>query len=192
MGTLLVAEPLDADTLQGCREDDVEAQRRVFDLFKDRVFSIAVDFLKGDEAAATDVSQEVFVKVFRGIRSFREDARFTTWLYRIVVNACKDELRRRRRFLLFANFPERLHPISDPPESEDVDSRIRAALGRLSPKLRMVVLLRYFEDLSYDEIASTVGVSAGTVASRLNRAHKFLGRELASLRRERFPHESSK
>ena len=180
MGIRLVA-PNDsgADILEGCRNGDREAQRRVFERHKDRVFSVALGFLKGDHAAAEDVTQEVFVKVFRAAKTFRQDARLSTWLHRITVNACMDELRRRKRVLLFGDVPPGLEGQVGPDESEELDVRLQAALDRMSPKLRMVVLLRHFNDLSYAEIAHALKVTSGTVASRLNRAHKFLARELA-------------
>ena len=142
------------------------------------MFSVALGFLNGDQAAAEDVTQEVFVKVFRAAATFRQDARLSTWLHRITVNACTDELRRRKRLLLFAEVPPQLEGRVGPEEPEEVDPRLQAALQGLSPKLRMVVLLRHFNDLSYDEIADALNVTSGTVASRLNRAHRFLAREL--------------
>ncbi len=175
----------DASILEGCRNGDPDAQRRVFEQHKDRVFSIALNYLEGDHAAAEDVTQEVFVKVFRAARTFRHDARISTWLYRITANACRDELRRRRRILLFGDVPTNLETSVDPDEPLEVDAKLKAALGRLSPKLRIVVLLRHFDDLSYDEIATALNVTAGTVASRLNRAHKFLAHELAPSNAER-------
>ena len=182
MGTVPVAEPeLDADILEGCRRGDPRAQRAVFERYRDRVYSIALHFLKGEHAAAQDVTQEVFVKVFRAVPSFRADARLSTWLYRIVANACIDELRRRRRLILYGDMPPAIHPRVSAAEPSDLGSDVAAALQRLSPKLRLVVLLRHFDDLSYEEIARALDCSAGTVASRLNRAHAILARELAHL-----------
>ena len=183
MGTVPVAEPeLDADILEGCRRGDPSAQRAVFERYRDRVFSIALHFLKGEHAAAQDVTQEVFVKVFRAAPSFRQDARLSTWLYRIVTNACLDELRRRKRLLLFGNLPPAIHPTAPAAEPHDPDTDVTQAVRRLSPRLRIAVLLRYYDDLSYDEIAQALGVTAGTVASRLSRAHAILARNLAHLR----------
>ncbi len=188
MGTPLVAQPeSDADTLEGCRRGDPEAQRRVFEQYKDRVFSIALNFLKGDEACAQDITQEVFVKVFRAAKSFRQDARLSTWLYRITANACMDEIRKRRRVVLFGDVPPQLDRAVAPHEPAELDADVTAALARLTPKLRIAVLLRHFDDLSYDEIADALDVTAGTVASRLNRAHKFLARELAHLNPDHAP-----
>ncbi|MBI2073291.1 MAG: sigma-70 family RNA polymerase sigma factor [Gemmatimonadetes bacterium] len=183
MGTVLVAEPeLDADILEGCRRGDPQAQRAVFERYRDRVFSIALHFLKGEHAAAQDVTQEVFVKVFRAAPTFRQDARLSTWLYRIVANACLDELRRRRRVLLFGDMPPAIHPVIPAAELKDPDADVTRAVSRLSPRLRIVVLLRYFDDLSYDEIAQALGTTPGTIASRLSRAHAILARDLVHLR----------
>lgn len=178
-----MAQPeLEREVLDGCRRGDPGAQRVLFERYRDRVFSISLHFLKGDEAGAQDATQEVFVKVFRAAATFRQDARFATWLYRVTANVCMDELRRRRRLLLFGDVPPTLHPAVDAAEPVEPDADIARALGRLSPKLRMTVLLRYFEDLSYDQIAEALGVTSGTVASRLNRAHAILANELAHLR----------
>ena len=171
---------LDAHVLEDCRRGDPGAQRRVYDHYRVRVYSIAMHYFRGEDAAAKDVTQEVFVKVFRTIHRFRQDARFSSWLYRIVVNACIDELRRRRRYVLFGDVPRGLETAAAAPAPEvaEVDPDVAAALGRLSPKLRIAVLLRYFDDLSYDEIAAALDTTPGTVASRLNRAHAILAREL--------------
>jgi RNA polymerase sigma-70 factor (ECF subfamily) len=183
MGTRTAAGPeLDAGILEGCRRGDPAAQRHVFERYRDRVHSIATHFLRGDDAAAKDVTQEVFVKVFRAVSSFRGAARLSTWLYRITANACMDELRRRRRVVLFGDVPPGLHPTTAVTEDHSFAADVAEALYRLSPKLRIAVLLRYFEDLSYEEIARALGCTTGTVASRLNRAHAVLSRELAHLR----------
>jgi RNA polymerase sigma-70 factor (ECF subfamily) len=187
MGIQLVAESeIDPSILEGCRQQIGEAQRRLFEHYKDRVFSIALHFLKGDETTAQDVAQDVFVKVFRAAPSFRKDARVSTWLYRIVANTCTDELRRRRRFVPFADFPDEAHRVTSPRETIEHDPDVVRAIHSLSPKLRMAVLLRYYDDLTYDEIAGALGVTQGTVASRLNRAHTQLARKLAHLE----PHHS--
>jgi RNA polymerase sigma-70 factor (ECF subfamily) len=171
----------EAALIAGCRSGTPEAQRAVFDRYRDRVHAIALHFLKGDEAAAQDVSQEVFVRFFKNAPGFRADARLGTYLYRAVANACTDELRRRRRFVFVGDIPEALHPQAAAP-SAGVDPEIQRAVHSLSPKLRLVVLMRYYDDLSYDEIAAALGVTAGTVASRLSRAHEQLARLLGPAR----------
>ena len=172
----------ESELIAACRRGDPAAQRRVFDQYRDRVYTIALRYLKGDDAGAQDVTQDVFVRAFRALPTFRADARLSTWLYRVVVNACLDELRRRRKVLHFGDVPPGLHPAVPPTEPRERDPEVAQALGRLTPKLRMAVLLRHYEDLSYDEMAEALGCSPGTVASRLSRAHAQLARELAHRR----------
>jgi RNA polymerase sigma-70 factor (ECF subfamily) len=157
-----------------CKHGDRCAFQALFEMYRDRVFTIALYHVNGDAAAAEDVVQTVFVKLLRTIGQFRRESEFSTWLYRSVSNACMDEHRRRRRWLPWSNAAEQAYSH----ELDGVDESVRAAVEKLSPKLRMPVLLKYFENMSYEEIASALGCSTGTVASRLNRAHKKLADHL--------------
>ena len=186
----VMAEPIvDDRVIKACQAGDREAFRLLFETYKDRVFSIAVYSFGGDEAAASDVSQQIFLKLMTSITQFRGDSAFTTWLYRLVVNACADEQRKRRRFLSFG----KSNPASVVGERRPQEKRyaklemagsVQAAIQELKPKLRMPILLRYVDDLSYEEIAGALGCSRGTVASRLNRGHQALARKLSHLRHE--------
>src|SRR5262245_58620792 len=95
----VMTEPtIDGAVINACQQGDRDAFRLLFETYKNRVFSIALYSFSGDEAAASDVTQQVFLKLMSAITQFRREAEFTTWLYRMVVNACIDEQRRRRRF----------------------------------------------------------------------------------------------
>jgi RNA polymerase sigma-70 factor (ECF subfamily) len=184
----VMAEPIiDDRVIEACREGDREAFRLLFEAYKDKVFSIAVYSFGGDEAAANDVSQQIFLKLMTAITQFRGDSAFTTWLYRLVVNACIDERRKRRRFLPFGESVP-MSKIEDrrPQEKQyarlEVSESVQAAIKELTPKLRMPILLKYVEGLSYEEIATVMGCSKGTVASRLNRGHQKLAQSLSYLR----------
>lgn len=188
----IMAEPIiDERVIEACREGDREAFRLLFDTYKDKVFSIAVYSFDGDEAAASDVSQQVFMKLMTNIGQFRGESAFTTWLYRVVVNACHDEQRRRRRFLPFGeSVPMSAIGERRPQEKRyariELADSVQGAIKELSPKLRMPILLKYVEGLSYEEIAGVLGCSKGTVASRLNRGHQNLAKKLGHLRGEIF------
>jgi RNA polymerase sigma-70 factor, ECF subfamily len=176
----------DEALVDACRGGDRDAFRRLFERHRDSVYTVALHFT-GDEAAARDVSQQVFVKLFTSIAQFRGDSRFTTWLYRVVANACADERKRRRRFVRLGDEPAVLEMEAGGSQEDrllrgEVARSVREAVAELSPKLRMPILLRYVEGLSYDEIAGALGCSPGTVASRLNRGHKELARRLRHLR----------
>src|SRR5687767_14095509 len=96
---MAMAEQLiDGGVIEACRQGDRAAFKLLFETYKDKVFSIAV-YSSGDRSLAEDVTQQVFLKLFTAIQQFRGDSEFTTWLYRLVVNACLDERRRRRRWL---------------------------------------------------------------------------------------------
>jgi len=184
----VMSEPLIHERLiKDCQQGDREAFRLLFEAYKDRVFSIAVYSFHGDQTAAGDVTQQIFLKLMTSIGQFRGESQFTTWLHRLAVNTCIDEQRRRKRHLGFGEAvrlfttgerktPERRY------ERRELADSVKAAIGELKPKFRMPVLLKYVEGLSYEEIADVLGCSKGTVASRLNRGHKELARRLAHLR----------
>lgn len=178
---------IDERVIEACREGDREAFRLLFETYKDRVFSIAIYSFDGDEVAASDVAQQIFLKLMTNIGQFRGESAFTTWLYRMVVNACIDERRRRRRFLPFGELTPVARLADRKPQEKqyarvELASCVKSAISELKPKLRMPILLKYMEGLSYEEIATVLGCSKGTVASRLNRGHKELARRLGHLR----------
>ncbi len=150
------------------------------------MYSIALRY-SGDPAAAMDIAQDTFVKLLSSIRNFRGQASFDSWLYRIVVNTCLDYKRSGGRVIPFLD--GLLDAVATPAESvlnrlvrAEQEQTVQEIVAKLPPEQRIVVVLRYTEGLSYDQIAEIAGCSAGTVASRLNRAHKVLERRLAHLR----------
>src|SRR6516225_64763 len=156
---------------------------------------LKVDLYRGDKGRprlmTKDVTQEVFLKLMTRISQFENRSEFSTWLYRLVTNTCLDRKRALRRFLSFGGSRDNELPGRAPSSEEkyirrEAEVSIRKAIAGMRPKLRITVLLKYFDDLSYDEIAEVLGCSKGTVASRLNRAHRILARKLSHLR-EAFP-----
>ena len=178
----MLLEDTQSALIEACRRGDTDAQRSLFNLHKDRVYTIALRY-SGDAATAEDVTQESFVKLFAAIGKFRGESGFESWLYRLVVNACFDQKRKTRRLLplvdavvAFLKGPGR-SPLEDLLQTEQ-SSLLRDSIARLDPEYRMVVVLRYSLGLPYDEIATILDCPAGTVASRLNRAHSILERRL--------------
>jgi RNA polymerase sigma-70 factor (ECF subfamily) len=174
---------ISAELLEACRRGDRDAFRVVYETYKDRVYSACLYFFHGDAAEAADVTQEVFIKLFSAVGRFREGAAFSTWLYRLVHNACIDSTRRKK---LRERIPEIQPGSVASHEMELLHSRdaaaIQQAVSSLPPKYRVTVLLRHFEDFSYEDMSKILNCSMGTVASRLNRAHKLLADVLAPLR----------
>ena len=180
----------DTDLLERCQRGDAAAQQALWLAYKDRVYSICLHFFRGDRALAEDVTQDVFVKLFTRLNRFEGRAEFSTWLYRLVANACLDEQRRRSRWRFFGELSDSLptmwpteRPAADEQLTRDeLSEAVRTAVGALSPKLRIAILMRYFDDLSYEQMAQALECSMGTVASRLSRAHAELARRLAGHR----------
>jgi len=179
-------QAVDWRVIKACQEGDRDAFRVLFETYQDRAYSIAYHF-SGDESVARDMTQQVFLKLFGSIGQFRFNSEFSTWLYRLVANVCMDEHRRRRRFIPWGSETEIYHLVErstgeDYARRRELGASIRRAITELKPKLRMVILLKYFEELSYEEMAQALGCSPGTIASRLNRGHQMLARKLAHLR----------
>lgn len=172
----------DREVIEACQRGDSDAFRVLFEAHKDRVYSIALRY-SGDRAAAMDIAQDAFLKVLGRIQEFRGEAGFESWLYRIVLNTCVDHQRRGRRMMpflgdLIAQGETVLHRLM----RVEAEGDVQRIVARLPVEQRVVVVLRYTEGLSYEQIAGILGCSPGTVASRLNRAHKVLERKLGHLR----------
>ena len=168
--------------------------RDLYDRYKDRVYNVCFR-ITGNATDALDASQETFGILFRRIREFRFQSRFSSWVYRIAVNASIDLKRRAssRRLASLdavrdpaygeygAGFDVKDEGVEMPARSasrRELEQEIQRAIDRLSPKLRTITVLRYTENLTYEELAETLAISIGTVKSRLSRAHDALDREL--------------
>lgn len=170
----------DHDLVRACLDPDDDrfeaAFGELYDRYRDRVFSIAYRML-GTTSDAMDVAQESFSLLFRKLSSFRFDSKFSTWLFRLVVNCCVDHRRReasRPASSLSENSVDTETESGDPvaaAESSELEDHVQESLQRLSPKLRAVLILRYIEGQSYDELSQSLEISLGTVKSRLARAH---------------------
>ena len=179
---------INGQVIEACQQGDRDAFKCLYEAYKDKVFSIAVYSSGGDRTLAEDITQQIFLKLFTAIRQFRGDSEFTTWLYRLVVNACLDERRRRRRLLPWdMGTTVAMNKVSEKKPQErqyarlEVAEAVRVAIEELKPKFRLPILLKYIEGLSYEEIAEVMGCSKGTVASRLNRGHSQLAKRLSHL-----------
>lgn len=179
---------ISSEIIEGCRQGDRDALRVIYDFYKDKVYSIAFYFFHGDAATASDATQQVFLKLMTDAGSFRGDSAFSTWLYRLVVNTCIDMARAGRnkttpmdQSIIEIAAAKGTHE-EDFAKREIADS-IRTAIFSLPQTFRLAILLRYFEDLSYQEMAGVLNCSIGTVSSRLSRAHRMLAETLAPLRR---------
>lgn len=173
------------DLVAQVRSGDRGAMRSLYVEHQRKVYSIALNYFGGDVSKAEDVTQAVFLKIFTKI-SFRGDSEFTTWLYRMTVNACIDETRKSRRWFGLSDWfsDDRSPSMDESIRSVEIGEQVQRAITSLKPEYRLPIVLKYVEGLSYQQIADVLGCSIGTVSSRLNRAHKILGEKLGHLRGE--------
>lgn len=172
---------------------DRTAFRRLVERHQRRAFAIAIGLVR-DESDANEIVQEAFLRVYRGLAAFEGSSSFFTWLYRIVSNLAIDLIRKPSRRESEPLDPARVEDGIDQPlvsridgsDPEDVVRRaeirvqIEAALSELPPYHRGVILMREVEGMSYEEMADAMGVSKGTIMSRLFHARRKLQRALAA------------
>ena len=189
-------ETSDPDLIAAVLDGSEAAFGALVDRYQDRVFRLLGRYCR-DAVEREDLAQEVFLKVFRKLHTFKQDSQFFTWVYRIAVNASIDLKRKaaNRRLPSLDQMTQvrgeespSLEPVDEravsPVESaatEELELEVQAAITRLSPKMRGITVLRYMQGLSYEEISLSLGISLGTVKSRLARAHQALDRELTPL-----------
>ncbi len=133
-----------------------------------------------------DIAQEVFLTVYKNLGSFRFESQFTTWLYRITVNKCKDHLRKIKIRQIFSPIKDSEEELGyeTAPENSDIKEIVHKAIAKLPDKLRVPLLLKDIEGLSYQEISESIQCEIGTVKSRIFRAREGLKELLKPYKQE--------
>jgi RNA polymerase sigma-70 factor (ECF subfamily) len=166
----------DEMVVRRCLEGEKEAFGILFERYRQQVYALALRY-SGSPDEASDLLQDVFVKVFERLHLFKFRSAFSTWLYRVAVNTSLDRRRWKKRRedppTGWRDRPE--HPRPDAGVQEErLRDTLSEALQELPEHFRMVVVLKDMQDFAYEEIASILGISRGTVASRLNRGRRAL------------------
>lgn len=160
------------DVVRAARSGDRQGQRRLYDACRDRVYRLAYRMVGPNDAP--DVTQQAFLQVFRSIARFAGYSRFETWLFRIVLNECHQLRRRYARRPACSLCDDVMDAEPGQERTTDASEMLELALSKLNSDLRSIFLLREIEHLGYEAIAETLGIPAGTVASRLSRARREL------------------
>jgi len=189
------AEP-DVKLVKAAQKGDMVAFEELVARHRDKIYARAFSMLRNEEEA-TDLSQEAWVKAWQRLVQFQGDSSFVTWMTRICINLCLDQLRKQKRVRTDSieqmeeevGGVERQMPIITPNPTERIErgelrQRIDKALGQLSYEHRTVLILHEFEELEYKEIAKRMECSIGTVMSRLFYARRKMAALLAGLKRE--------
>lgn len=181
------------DFIKKCKKGNREAFNRLFEIYQSQVVNIAYSMLS-DREDAYDAAQEVFVRVYKNIGSFKEESSFNTWLYRIITNVCFDILRKRQKTSKVISISNMMGEDNDidipddsptPEENIELTERQRAvkdAISQLREEYRVVITMCDIEGMSYDDIAEMLGIPKGTVKSRINRARSSLKKILITKR----------
>lgn len=156
------------------RRGDADAFEQLVVAYREQVFRLALRMC-GSEADADEVGQEAFLSAWKALPNFRGESQFSTWLYQLTTHAAIDLMRREKRQIAAADITEvsAADPAPSPQQqAEQSEQReiVRDAILQLAPEQREVVVLRFMEELSYEEIGAVLKLPSGTVKSRLNRA----------------------
>lgn len=173
------------------QQGNKQAFENLVEMYQNRVFSHCYQ-LTGNYDDAQDLAQDIFIQAFKSLKSFRQEADLGTWLRRITLNRWINIMRQKKVISISMDEPlpnrdgETAREIAASEESplekmerDEFNSLVRAALMQLAPEFRSVLILREMEGYSYDEIASLLGCSLGTVKSRLNRARRDMREKMA-------------
>jgi len=186
----------DPALVKAAQKGDMQAFEELVARHREKIYARAFSMMRNEEEAI-DLSQEAWVKAWQRLKQFQGEASFVTWMTRIVINLCLDQLRKQKRLRAESieqmdeesGGVERHMPVVIPNPTERLErselrQRIDRALGQLSYEHRTALILHEFEDLEYKEIAKRMGCSIGTVMSRLFYARRKMAALLAGLKRE--------
>jgi RNA polymerase sigma-70 factor (ECF subfamily) len=158
----------DLQIISSVREGDTDAFSRLVRRYEDFVFTLILGLVHSEDMAR-DVAQEVFLRAYRGVRRFELKSTFKTWLYRIAYNTAISHLNREKKNKQIDN-DQAVEPILDTGGRQSLRLTLEKLIGLLKPDLRSVILMHYYDDLKYEEIAEIMDCPVGTVKIRLHRA----------------------
>ncbi len=192
-GAVVAVKTADITAVDRFKAGNLSGFEDIVRKYQDRIYNLCRRMLENPHDAE-DAAQDVFLKAFQAVPKFRPDASLYTWLYRIAINTCIDYKRKPVFESLFGGSGEEEKLVhdraSDAPspekfcQSKQMSRALRESLGTLSPKLRAIIILREIEELSYEEIADTLEISAGTVKSRIARAREDLQKLMKKFREQ--------
>lgn len=171
--------------IQEAIHGDVKSFEELIKTYQLYAYNISLKMM-GNEEDAKDTAQDALIKVYKNLKAFKGDSSFSTWLYRIVMNTCKDELRRRKNLISIDEKMElgdgevglQLESTSYNPvieyERSDIKEKMQIALSRLPENNKAVIILRDIHGYSYEEISKIEDIAIGTIKSRINRGRKLL------------------
>lgn len=167
------------ELVDACIAGDRQAKAQLYQRCSDKVYALMVRIVGRQDA--DDLTQQVFLKTFQKLEQFNRQSKLETWLHRLATNEALQHLRGRQRRSTAPLFDEPAVVAVDRMVAREEYDLLEESMSRLEPELRVVLVLKEVESLSYQEISASLGIPEGTVGSRLNRARNELRKELAKL-----------
>lgn len=176
----------DLNLIRAFRAGDEAAFDRLFAKYQEYVYNVCLGVLANPDDAR-DCTQETFLRVYRKVGEFRAEAAFSTWLYRVTVNVCVGQLRKRPRGAVSSLEEENVREIADDapelwsgPVRQVDEQLVREVVAELPEDYRVLLVLRYFQDLSYDEMLQVLGYNMSQLKVKLHRARRAFARKWAA------------
>lgn len=173
------------ELIRQAKKGDLKAYEDIIGLYEKRVFSTIYYMVKNDNDVE-DIAQEVFIKIYKNLNNFKEESSLYTWIYRITVNVCIDELKKRKKVVYIdekidtkdgeveLQLPDNSKSPTDIAEDNELKYRLEKCIKKLPESQRMMIILRDIKGFTYMEIAEIMKMNLGTVKSKINRARAAL------------------
>ncbi len=173
------------ELVRNAKNGDLKAYEEIIGLYEKKVFSTIYYMVKNDNEVE-DIAQEVFIKIYRNLKNFKEESSLYTWIYRITINVCIDELKKRKKVVyldekietkegeLEVQLQDDGKSPSDLAEDQDVKDRLKKCIDRLPENQKIMIILRDIKGFTYMEIAEMMKINLGTVKSKISRARSAL------------------
>jgi len=170
----------ESELVKRCKEGEQKSFKELFDMYKDKVFSTAVRML-GNSQDAEDTTQDIFIKIFKNINNYRGDSSLSTWIYKVTINTCLDNLKKRKKHEKDKSSDE-IDDISSLPYGEIQPGTIHIIIEKEIQKLpegyRTVFILHEIDGFKHEEIAKIMNITQGTSKSQLFKAKSILRKKL--------------
>jgi RNA polymerase sigma-70 factor (ECF subfamily) len=190
------------DLVKRAKAGDLNAYEQIIILYEKKVFGLIYNLIKNYDELE-DIAQEVFIKVYRNLKNFKEESSLYTWIYRITVNVCIDEMKKRRKVVSIDEkiqlddgevdfqIPDNGKSLEEILEEKDERLRLMNCINKLPESARTMIVLRDIKEFSYQEISEILNINIGTVKSKINRARELLKKLLGGVGTYEEPAESN-
>jgi RNA polymerase sigma-70 factor (ECF subfamily) len=173
------------ELIKKAKAGDLDAYEQIIVLYEKKVFNLIYNLIRNQDDIE-DIAQEVFIKIYRNLKNFKEESSLYTWIYRITVNICIDEMKKRRKVISIdekiqlnddevdLQIPDNGKSLEEITEEKDERTKLMGLINKLPESARTMIVLRDIKEFTYQEISDILNINIGTVKSKINRARAML------------------